>query len=113
MGRQRFCQVHLTSTCGLLPVSHPIINRAALYFAASDEKFCVGDGIDINLVAIDRVVTLQKNLSTRIPQQASAMLRFFAGVMELADVRDSKSFDGHIVWVRPPPPAPMREYLSR
>ena len=31
---------------------------------------------------------------------------FFAGVMELADVTDSKSVDGDIVWVRVPPPAP-------
>ena len=27
--------------------------------------------------------------------------------MELADVTDSKSVDGDIVWVRVPPPAPM------
>ena|GEM_PF-2458241 len=31
-----------------------------------------------------------------------------AGVMELADVTDSKSVDGNIVWVRVPPPAPRR-----
>ena len=30
----------------------------------------------------------------------------YAGVMELADVTDSKSVDGDIVWVRVPPPAP-------
>ena len=29
-----------------------------------------------------------------------------AGMMELADVTDSKSVDGDIVWVRVPPPAP-------
>ena len=29
------------------------------------------------------------------------------GVMELADVTDSKSVDGDIVWVRVPPPAPL------
>lgn len=29
-----------------------------------------------------------------------------AGVMELADVTDSKSVDGNIVWVRVPLPAP-------
>ena len=32
----------------------------------------------------------------------------YAGVMELADVTDSKSVDGDIVWVRVPPPAPKR-----
>ena len=30
----------------------------------------------------------------------------FAAVVELADARDSKSRDGDIVWVRPPPAAP-------
>ena len=34
--------------------------------------------------------------------------KFFAGVMELADVTDSKSVDGDIVWVRVPPPAPSK-----
>ena len=29
--------------------------------------------------------------------------------MELADVTDSKSVDGDIVWVRVPPPAPKRK----
>ena len=29
--------------------------------------------------------------------------------MELADVTDSKSVDGDIVWVRVPPPAPKKE----
>lgn len=33
-------------------------------------------------------------------------LRQFAGVMELADVLDSKSSPGNRVRVRPPPPAP-------
>ncbi len=33
----------------------------------------------------------------------------YAGVMELADVTDSKSVDGDIVWVRVPPPAPKKE----
>ena len=32
-----------------------------------------------------------------------------AGVMELADVTDSKSVDGDIVWVRVPPPAPKKQ----
>ena len=34
-----------------------------------------------------------------------------AGVMELADVTDSKSVDGDIVWVRVPPPAPRKKPL--
>ena len=34
--------------------------------------------------------------------------RIYAGVMELADVTDSKSVDGDIVWVRVPPPAPKQ-----
>ena len=29
--------------------------------------------------------------------------------MELADVTDSKSVDGNIVWVRVPPPAPCKK----
>ena len=33
----------------------------------------------------------------------------YAGVMELADVTDSKSVDGDIVWVRVPPPAPKTQ----
>ena len=32
-----------------------------------------------------------------------------AGMMELADVTDSKSVDGDIVWVRVPPPAPIEK----
>ena len=35
-----------------------------------------------------------------------------AGVMELADVTDSKSVDGDIVWVRVPPPAPNGRRVS-
>ncbi len=35
-----------------------------------------------------------------------------AGVMELADVTDSKSVDGDIVWVRVPPPAPEKSTSS-
>ena len=31
--------------------------------------------------------------------------------MELADVTDSKSVDGDIVWVRVPPPAPTKKSL--
>ena len=31
--------------------------------------------------------------------------------MELADVTDSKSVDGDIVWVRVPPPAPVRSTI--
>ncbi len=34
----------------------------------------------------------------------------YAGVMELADVRDSKSRPGDRVWVRTPPPAPIINY---
>ena len=37
----------------------------------------------------------------------SPLLKHHAGVMELADVTDSKSVDGDIVWVRVPPPAPI------
>ena len=34
----------------------------------------------------------------------------YAGVMELADVPDSKSGPGNRVRVRPPPPAPKQHY---
>ena len=34
--------------------------------------------------------------------------QYFAGVMELADVTDSKSVGGNTVRVRPPPPAPVK-----
>ncbi len=37
---------------------------------------------------------------------------FFAGVMELADVPDSKSGGSDTVRVRPPPPAPQVRLLS-
>ena len=37
----------------------------------------------------------------------------FAGVMELADVLDSKSSPGNRVRVRPPPPAPARKLSGR
>ena len=40
---------------------------------------------------------------------ATKTLAPYAGVMELADVTDSKSVDGDIVWVRVPPPAPNKE----
>ena len=39
-------------------------------------------------------------------------LRQFAGVMELADVTDSKSVGSDTVWVRVPPPAPSSETLD-
>ena len=44
-----------------------------------------------------------------------AYLSPFAGVMELADVLDSKSSPGNRVRVRPPPPAPLnsRMYIVR
>ena len=34
---------------------------------------------------------------------------YYAGVMELADVLDSKSSPGNRVRVRPPPPAPRKK----
>ena len=34
----------------------------------------------------------------------------FAGVMELADVTDSKSVGSDTVWVRVPPPAPEKKH---
>ena len=37
----------------------------------------------------------------------------YVGVMELADVTDSKSVDSDIVWVRPPSPAPKRTVLVK
>ena len=39
-------------------------------------------------------------------------LNIFAGVMELADVTDSKSVGSNTVWVRVPPPAPSSETLD-
>ena len=32
-----------------------------------------------------------------------------ADVAELVDARDLKSLDGNVVWVRVPPPAPLRK----
>ncbi len=43
----------------------------------------------------------------------SVSLQCYAGVMELADVPDSKSGPGDRVRVRPPPPAPTRERLCK
>ena len=40
-------------------------------------------------------------------------LRQFAGVMELADVLDSKSSGSDTVRVRPPPPAPKNQHLRQ
>lgn len=40
------------------------------------------------------------------------VFRIIAAVVELADARDSKSRDGDIVWVRPPPAAPPYEIDS-
>ena len=39
------------------------------------------------------------------------MQHIFAGVMELADVTDSKSVGSDTVWVRVPPPAPRKKSL--
>ena len=41
------------------------------------------------------------------------MRGIFAGVMELADVPDSKSGPGDRVRVRPPPPAPVNEGVAQ
>ena len=38
---------------------------------------------------------------------------YIAAVVELADARDSKSRDGDIVWVRPPPAAPFFDEIER
>ena len=40
------------------------------------------------------------------------LILHYAGVMELADVPDSKSGPGDRVRVRPPPPAPQRRCSS-
>ena len=40
------------------------------------------------------------------PGKPFIILKFHAGVLELADETDSKSVGGDTVWVRPPPPAP-------
>ena len=56
------------------------------------------------LKMLDKNEKLRYNIKVSLPH---------AGVMELADVTDSKSVGSNTVWVRVPPPAPNRNTIRQ